>query len=287
MNSLLRGAFTRPRQPAAFRRTSGYTPSTGIIGVILQHRRFYAPPGSVKGRAITLDEGESHHLSRVLRMNEGDRVFVFDGVGKEYECRVSRIARGSAELEIIKDAVSMAESPLSLTLAQAMAKTDKFDFIVQKATELGVHGIIPLVTDHADVKLDDTRAGERRERWRRISLESLKQCGRSTLVEITLPARIDSLLELKPIGSGRLFIAFTESGGAPLVEATGGTMRASAITLMVGPEGGWSEREIELMTRHNVIRATLGPRVLRTETAAVAAVTLLQHLHGDLSVPRR
>lgn len=219
-------------------------------------------------------------------MNEGALAFVFDGCGKEYQCRVSRIGRTPVELEIIEEAVATAESPLKLTLAQAIAKADKFDFIVQKVTELGVHRIIPLVTDRADVKLDDARAGERQARWRRISLESLKQCGRSKLVDITLPTRIDSLLEIEPAGAPMLLIGFTEQGGLPLSEAVATASVGGAITLMIGPEGGWSESELELMTSSGVVRATLGPRILRTETAAITAVALLQHLLGDLSVAR-
>ena len=250
----------------------------------MQRRRFYAPPENIAGRVIKLDRDESHHLSRVLRLDKGAEVFVLDGAGKEYACRVARIAGIAVELEITEELTVETESPLKLILAQALAKSEKFDLIVQKAAELGIHQIIPLAADHADMKLDHGRASERQARWRRISLEALKQCGRTRLVEIRMPVDVDSLLESN--ATGNVLVAFTEHGGLALNKAMANIVLPTEVTLMIGPEGGWSERELTLFDQHRVVCATLGPRVLRTETAAIAAVALAQNILGDLSRPR-
>ena len=150
----------------------------------MQRRRFYAAPESIGESVIHLSSEESHHLARVLRLRDGDEAFVFDGCGREYRCRVKRAETRGAQLEVIERLAGDVESPLDLTLAQALAKGEKFDLIVQKATELGVRAIAPLVTANADLKLSDERAEKRAERWRRIALEALKQSGGRRLVEI-------------------------------------------------------------------------------------------------------
>jgi 16S rRNA (uracil1498-N3)-methyltransferase len=172
----------------------------------MARRRFYAPPEQVEGSVITLSHEESHHLSRVLRLRPGDSVFVFDGLGVERECEVAEVGSKGSRLRIIKILEDAVESPSRLTLAQAVARGEKFDLIVQKATELGVSRIVPLSTEHSDVKLSADQAGKRLERWRRISLEALKQCGRRRLVEVTPPLTVGEFLESPPAASGRILV---------------------------------------------------------------------------------
>ncbi|MGH9767397.1 MAG: RsmE family RNA methyltransferase, partial [Blastocatellia bacterium] len=157
----------------------------------MQRHRFYAPPSSFSELSVTIDSDEAHHLTRVLRLCEGACVFVFDGEGAEYECEVARVAKREVDLSLLRRLDEVVESPLRLTLAQALIKNDKFDWVIQKATELGVTRIAPLITDHSDVKRAEGRAEQRLQRWRRISLEALKQCGRRRLVEICEPAPFD------------------------------------------------------------------------------------------------
>src|SRR5215470_9764651 len=137
----------------------------------MSRHRFYAPPTEITGSSITLSPDETHHLARVLRLRPGDQVSVFNGLGAEYSCTVDHVSGNQATLEIIEQLTDAVESPLPLTLAQALAKGEKFDFIVQKATELGVRRIVPIVTEQSDVRLADERAGRRLERWRRVPLE--------------------------------------------------------------------------------------------------------------------
>jgi 16S rRNA (uracil1498-N3)-methyltransferase len=182
------------------------------------------------------------------------------------------------------------ESPLNLTLAQALAKGEKFDFIVQKATELGVSRIVPVVTEHSDVKISDEKAERRLGRWRRVALEALKQCGRRRLVQIEPPISFTEFLHCEnPRSTGGagdelpLVLAFTEKGGVPIDDALANWPGAAQATAVIGPEGGWSVAELGTMAEFGFITITLGRRVLRTETAAITAVALIQHALGDLS----
>jgi 16S rRNA (uracil1498-N3)-methyltransferase len=272
-------------------------------GDFMSRRRFYAPPEDIGDSIITLSTDETHHLTHVLRLTPGNPAFVFDGCGREYKCTFSSIAGNRARLEITETLSDVAESSLHLILAQALAKGEKFDLIIQKATELGVTRIVPLMTRYADIKLDDQLIPRRLERWRRISLEALKQCGRRRLVQITTPRTLPQLLDnvaqpdvtnaaglsidssetpgRKPPTSATLL--FSERGGVGITEALEGIPKSASIVALIGPEGGWSDDEVDLLNQRGSKAVSLGPRVLRTETAAVVAITLIQHLMGDLS----
>ncbi len=244
----------------------------------MSRRRFYAAPEDVDTKIALLSSEETHHLARVLRLKTGDEAFVFDGCGREYRCRVSAID-SHARLEIIEELENEVESRASITLAQSLAKGEKFDFIVQKATELGVSRIVPLATDHADVKLREASREKRVERWRRISMESLKQCGRRKSVEIASPVALDEFLK----SSDAVMFVFSERGGQAINEALADVSDDSSVAALIGPEGGWSESELNRMEESGCRFVTLGPRVLRTETAAIVALALMQHAIGDLS----
>src|SRR5215468_5546387 len=207
----------------------------------MQRHRFYAPPSSFTESRVTLDAEESHHLTRVLRLSEGAMVFVFDGVGAEYECEVARVAKREVELSLLRRLDGAVESPLRLTLAQALIKGDKFDWVIQKATELGVTRIVPLVTDHSDIKRAEDRAWQRLQRWRRISLEALKQCGRRRLVEVCEPAPFD---EFCGSAARDACLIFSERGGGSLVEVSTKLRDINQLSLCVASEGGWSEGEL-------------------------------------------
>src|SRR5215208_1604607 len=160
----------------------------------MSRRRFYAPPDTINGSTISLSLDETHHLTRVLRLKPDSEVFAFDGCGNEYNCRFLAVKENRARLEICGELTGEVDSSIHITLAHGIARGEKFDFIVQKATELGVSVIVPLVTDHADVKLSDEKSEKRLERWRRISLEAMKQCGRRRLVEIEPPVALKDFL---------------------------------------------------------------------------------------------
>ena len=259
----------------------------------MTRRRFYTPPDKIADSRVTLSADETHHLMHVLRMTPGNEAFVFDGCGREYRCSFRRVEHNHARLEISEELLDVVESPLRLTLAQALAKGDKFDFIIQKATELGVRTIAPLVTRYSDVRLDNQQKTKRVERWRRISLEAIKQCGRRRLVEIRAPRTLREFIaanEASPDESPgpashpqRLLLLFSERGGVPVTDALGETSKSCSVVALIGPEGGWSDDELETLNDCGCKPVTLGPRVLRTETAAVVAIALIQQVIGDLS----
>src|SRR5215468_8920282 len=202
----------------------------------MQRHRFYAPPSSFAETSVRIDAGEAHHLTRVLRLGAGARIFVFDGEGAEYECEVARVAKHEVDLNLLRRLDDVVESPLRLTLAQALIKGDKSDWVIQKTTELGVSRIVPLVTDHSDVKRAEERAGQRIERWRRIALEALKQCGRRRLVEICEPEPFDDFCE-SAAQAARLI--FSERGGESLADTAAKLRDVNQLSLCVASEGGW------------------------------------------------
>ncbi|MFP5261188.1 MAG: 16S rRNA (uracil(1498)-N(3))-methyltransferase [Blastocatellia bacterium] len=257
----------------------------------MSRRRFYASPDDIGGSTVRLSRDETHHLTRVLRIDFGEEVFVFDGRGREYRCIFFALEDGRARLEISDALLDKVEPAVHVTLAQALAKGEKFDFIVQKATELGASAIVPLVTAHTDVKLSDERSGKRLDRWRRVSLEAMKQCGGRSLVEIAPPVAMKDFLDALRArdaaapgsNSARPLLVFSEKGGAPITAALSRAVDSSGVVALVGPEGGWGDEELALLDERGARAVTLGPRVLRAETAAVVAVTLIQHILGDLS----
>jgi 16S rRNA (uracil1498-N3)-methyltransferase len=246
----------------------------------MTRRRFHAPPGTFnfEAQTVMLGNEEARHLRDVLRLKVGDEVYVFDGLGREFRCAVLTTKRDSAELRLEAEVEpAKPESQLSLNLGLALLKGEKFDLVVQKATELGVTKITPLTTRYADIHLRDAiDAAKRVARWQRIALEAAKQSGRAFVPEVRLPVVFEIALAVEGLG-----IMFSERGGAGFDSLSMQTA-PSSVTALVGSEGGWSDEEIELARARNFQVVTLGGRVLRAETAAITATVLLQHLFGDL-----
>jgi 16S rRNA (uracil1498-N3)-methyltransferase len=245
-------------------------------------RRFYAAPNQFTQNSIKLSLEESKHLRDVLRLREGDEVSVFDGEGKEYSCSVEKTGRGKepAELTVIGESKPPApESKLDLTLAIALLKGEKFELVIQKATELGVNKIIPLLTLRSDIKIKKPEeAAKKIERWRRVALEAVKQCGRARIPEIS--ATIEFSEFINSIDSATLF--FSEREGKSLSEPKIPVSRTDKITALIGPEGGWDDSEIRLAENAQASIITLGGRILRAETAGIVVAALLQNLYGDM-----
>ncbi|MDT7543301.1 MAG: rRNA (uracil1498-N3)-methyltransferase [Acidobacteriota bacterium] len=256
-------------------------------------RRFYAPAKNFSDDAtrVALSREETRHLSSVLRLVAGDEVQVFDGEGREFLCAVmaddDRGAAREAVLEVRGPVEPpCAESPLELTLACALLKGEKFDVVVQKATELGVVRVVPVETTRADVKLSrgarEADSSKRVERWRRIALEAAKQTGRARVPVIDAPEGLANVLTRgTEIASRRLI--FAERGGRGLIETFAGWgAKPARVVALIGPEGGWEDAEIEKAKEAGWQVVTLGGRILRAETAGVVVAALLQHTCGDL-----
>ncbi|MCA1631937.1 MAG: 16S rRNA (uracil(1498)-N(3))-methyltransferase [Acidobacteria bacterium] len=256
-------------------------------------RRFYSPPESFSDdRArVSLSREEAQHLTGVLRLGAGDEVRVFDGEGREFLCVVTDGSGRGATLEV-RAAVEplRAESPLELTLCVALLKGEKFDLVVQKATELGVARVVPVETARADVKLPRGERGDgarkRVGRWRRIAVEAAKQSGRARVPEVAEPSSLTDLLTTDfagGTGAGGRRLIFAERGGRGLIETVGAWVgRPERVAALVGPEGGWEDTEVEQAYGAGWEVVTLGGRVMRAETAGIVVAALLQHLCGDL-----
>ena len=254
----------------------------------MTRRRFFAPPEafSPDGTRVALGRDEARHLRDVLRLGRGHEVFVFDGEGREFLCRVDESERDGAVLAVVCEVEPASpESPLQLTLAVALLKGEKLDLVVQKAAELGVRQVVPVVTKLADVRLRDRGEASRRvERLRRIALEACKQSGRARVPEIDAPVPFESLVKSAAADGAAWRVMFSERGGMSLGGAIEGLRgRPAAVTALVGSEGGWTDEEIAQARDAGWAVVTLGGRVLRAETAAIAVTALLQHAFGDLS----
>jgi 16S rRNA (uracil1498-N3)-methyltransferase len=228
---------------------------------------------------------EAQHMRGVLRLTPGDEVFVFDGKGNEYRCRIESLRRDEASLSLLESVEPASpESALALTLALALLKGEKFDLVVQKATELGVTGIVPVMTKLSDIRLrDDRDTAKRTLRWRRIALEAAKQSGRARLPVVEEPVDFASLLESIQPGHDETCLMFAERSGQSLAQSFDhDPLRPQSLTALVGSEGGWTDEEIQAARASNWRIVTLGGRILRAETAAIAITALLQHLFGDL-----
>ena len=237
-------------------------------------RRFFAPDIDPEKKEIELDQEQGRHLRNVLRLRKNEEVRVFDGSGREFICTVSEIKKHTCRLELIAEASPASpESPFDLTVVAAILKGEKYDTLVQKLVELGVKRLVPLLTHRGDVKPKD--AEKRLERWRKITLEASKQCGRARLMQIDHPFDFPTLLEST---KNQASILFSERCGGRFEDfVESGTMNA-----IIGPEGGWDNSELEAAEAQGITIVTLGGRVLRAETAAIAIAAVLQHRFGDL-----
>lgn len=243
--------------------------------------RFFLPARQIHDNRGTIDGQELEHLRKVLRLKPGDLITVFDDTGWEHEAVIRSLAAAQGEIEILSSSQAQRESPLQITLAAGLTKGDKFDFVVEKATELGAQTIVPFTSAYAVPKLDERKIATRTERWRKIALSAAKQCGRTRVPEVFPLCTFQELLIRLPHGGVKLF--FWEKEAERSIDEVYEKHRdAKAVTLAIGPEGGFSAAEADLAQSHGFELVQLGRRILRAETAAVTALSLAQFLWGDL-----
>jgi 16S rRNA (uracil1498-N3)-methyltransferase len=225
--------------------------------------------------SFALEPGPSQHLARALRMQAGDTLILFDGSGGEYPATISAVGKKEVSIVTGTHSAREVESPLSIHLGIAVSRGDRMDWVVQKATELGVSTITPLVTERSEVKLKGERAGKKLRHWQQIAISACEQCGRN---------RIPQLAPLTPI---KAWVSATKADRKLVLHHRAINARVndavpSSLALLIGPEGGLSEEEIGLAESADYQSLQLGPRVLRTETAPLAAIALLQAKWGDM-----
>lgn len=229
------------------------------------------------GESLTLDEREAHYLGHVLRLQRGDELVVFNGRGTERQAGVKAVQRRAATLALGAAQEPLPESPLDLTIVQALPKSDAMDLIVQKATELGVRALVPVYTEFSVVKLDAERSARRLDHWQKIAQSACEQCGRHRLPRIDAPVQLVDALATLPEDSVRIAL---DPAADP---AFGKQTRAPrGLVVAVGPEGGFGPADWRRLDAARFTRMTLGTRVLRAETAALAVAAIAQSCWGDL-----
>jgi 16S rRNA (uracil1498-N3)-methyltransferase len=238
--------------------------------------RFHVP-ASAPGARLVLPEHLAHHARDVLRLKAGEAVRVFDGRGNEFEAVLDEVSRREIRLRVVGLAAPRAESPLRLVLALAPLKGDRMETVVQKATELGVAEIRPVVTARTDATARPALQGSRQERWEKVASGAAEQCGRATVPRIVPTVTLDALLA-EPFAGRRLLLL--ETPGHPRLASL--PPPGPEAMLLVGPAGGWESREADALAAVGFQAVSLGPRILRAETAAIAALAAAQALWGDL-----
>lgn len=231
---------------------------------------------SVFGNCITLSEAQGRHLTKSLRMRAGDMVTVCNGSGTDYGCRIENTIP-PVTLQVCYQQASNSEPSLFVTLFQGLPKGDKMDDIIQKGVELGVSRIYPVLTARSVSRPDDKSAEKKRQRWQKIALEAAQQSGRGIVPQICPLCTFDAAVRLS---DAKKKILFYEGGGAPLHTLL--SAADTACDILIGPEGGFNEKEVANAKAHGAACATLGPRILRTQTAPAAALTAAMLLSGNL-----
>lgn len=241
--------------------------------------RFYCPPPLPQDGTFDLPPDAAHHASRVLRLREGTPVQIFDGIGNERHGVIAETGGKRVTVTGITAVEADRESPLKTLLAQALSSSEKMDWVVQKATELGVTEIQPLDTERSVARLSAERAAKRLEHWQQVAISACEQCGRNTLPLIHPPLDIMAWLQQIRPASGTKLILLPQ--GATSLHAQ--TKPQGSVTLLIGAEGGFTQAESDSALLCGFTPIRLGARVLRTETAAVAGLAALQTLWGDFS----
>ncbi len=229
------------------------------------------------GETIQLDERAFQHAIKVLRLKQGYQLQLFDGNGHEFLATIQQIEKRRASVLVTDEIRKNTESPLHLHLGLAVSKGERMDYAIQKAVELGVSQITPLFSDHCVVNLDAKRLQKRMQHWQGVIISACEQCGRNQLPQLHSATALTAWVESLP----HTMIAFNPEATQTLQQLV--TPQDNTLALLIGPEGGFSNEEISwLATQEHVQQVQFGPRILRTETAAVAAITALQLLWGDL-----
>jgi 16S rRNA (uracil1498-N3)-methyltransferase len=234
----------------------------------------------MKDGMLRIEGDEVRHIRRVLRLKTGDEIVVFDGSAKEYEGKIVEERSSSVVIRIQNILSSKRESPLEITLAQSLLKGEKMDDLIQKATELGVKEILPFFSSRSVPVLERSRGLKRRYRWEKIAIEASKQCGRGVIPKIEPLQDYSEMLQNIPPDFLRFIL--WEREGTRLKEVLGGLKEKTKIFFIVGPEGGLSQEEVELSIERSFIPITLGKRILRSETASLSLLSILQYEWGDM-----
>jgi 16S rRNA (uracil1498-N3)-methyltransferase len=239
--------------------------------------RFFTDSPLALNADIQLSENAAAHATRALRLNVGDNAIIFNGDGFDYACTLTSVKKNTVTAKITSANAISNESPLNITLLQGISSGDRMDFTIQKAVELGVKKIQPINSQRSVVKLTQERAEKRIEHWQNVAISACEQSGRAFIPKVLPPLSLENWLSQNPYNN-TLRILLNPVGAKRLEEIE---KPASTIELLIGAEGGLSQAEIDLASAQHYQSIVLGPRILRTETAALTAISVMQALWGD------
>lgn len=245
--------------------------------------RFYFPQPLTPGEVYDLPWDVTQHI-KVLRVNIHEPIVLFDGKGQEWQAVLVHQDKKSASAKILNPRINLTESPLKIHIAQGIARGEKMDFILQKATELGAAAFTPLTTRFCNVKIHSDRASHKQEHWEKVIISASEQSGRATLMSLKTPQKFSEFLASLPQASGLKLILHPtdpEITFKALLDSPDQRTPLTDIVLLIGPEGGFSPEELQGAQKAGFLRLSLGPHILRTETAALAAISGLQAMAGD------
>ncbi|HMK75112.1 MAG TPA: 16S rRNA (uracil(1498)-N(3))-methyltransferase [Thermodesulfobacteriota bacterium] len=242
--------------------------------------RFYIPNPRIENGLLKVEGDEVRHIRKVLRLKTGDKIFVFDGLGREFEGTIIEEGRASGMVKIQRSLSPKRNSPLEVTLAQSLLKGEKMDYLIQKAAELGIKEIIPFFSSRSVPLLEKSRSLKRHHRWEKIAIEASKQCGRGVVPKIESLQTYSDMLHNASTDHLRLIL--WERDGIRLKKMLEGSKERKKIFFVIGPEGGFSQDEVEKAERVGFVAVTLGKRILRAETASLCFLSILQYEWGDV-----
>jgi 16S rRNA (uracil1498-N3)-methyltransferase len=245
-------------------------------------RRFFVPKGSLRARNVTLGPELAHRLGRVLRLRRGDHVILTEGGAREYEVQLTAISSHAATGVVVREQAGQAEPNVALTLYQSLIRANRFDLVLEKGTEIGVARFVPTVAARSLVQGNGEPSGARNERWQRIIVEAAEQCGRGRVPQVDQPMPFEDAVrgargtKLMPYEGDR-----TQALGSYL---RGLRRRPEAVSLFIGPEGGFEDTEVALAREAGAVIVSLGPRIMRSETAGIVACALTLEALGEMDV---
>jgi 16S rRNA (uracil1498-N3)-methyltransferase len=246
-------------------------------------RRFFSQETPVVGEETVITGQDARHLIRVLRLKAGDEVVLLSGDGREFLARIARIEAGNVALTVLSEHVSDAEPSIELTVCLGFLKEKKMDDLVRQMTELGMSRFQPFLARRSVSRPDPARMASRVSRWEKIARESIKQCRRGSVPEIRPTVSLDEALRQSDGDDVKILFFEDEAGQKPFPESrTTGSGAPLKVTIILGPEGGFTEDEVTLARSSEFDILSMGPRILKAETAAVAACTLVQYVYGDM-----
>ena len=242
----------------------------------MRNPRIYSDQPLSAGITIELTDSAANHVGKVLRMKAGEPLVLFNGKGGAFQGQISAVSKKSVEVVLETLLTANAQSPLIIELGQTLSRGERMDYAIQKATEVGVTSITPLFSERCEVKLKADRIGKRLQHWQRIAISACEQCGRNVVPVIHPPVKLEDWLAERKTELNFVLHHRTE-------RKLDGDDKPQSVSLLIGPEGGLTADEITLAENKQFAPLALGPRVLRTETAPVAAIALMQYLWGDWS----